>query len=119
MGESVRPVRRYFSKEAKSKLVREARALEDNEGMIGTCGSNFYGCTENIDYSSDFAPKHRRVWLFYLAITGLGKCPLPRLVYRLWDRVRGWDLAPYMRVIADGVTLVTGRFCALEEELGN
>lgn len=32
MGESERPVRRYFSKEAKSKLVREARALEDDEG---------------------------------------------------------------------------------------
>lgn len=32
IGENVRPVRRYFSKEAKSRLVREARALEDNEG---------------------------------------------------------------------------------------
>ncbi len=33
MGESVRPVRRYFSKEAKSRLIREGRALDDDEGL--------------------------------------------------------------------------------------
>lgn len=34
IGESVRPVRRYFSKEAKSRLIRQGRALDnDDEGM--------------------------------------------------------------------------------------
>lgn len=32
IGESVRPVRRYFSKEAKSRLIREGRAVDQNEG---------------------------------------------------------------------------------------
>ena len=29
----MRPVRRYFSKEAKSRLIREGRALDDDEGL--------------------------------------------------------------------------------------
>lgn len=33
IGESVRPVRRYFSKEAKSRLVREGRAVDEEEGQ--------------------------------------------------------------------------------------
>lgn len=32
IGESARPVRRYFSKEAKNRLVREGRALERDQG---------------------------------------------------------------------------------------
>ena len=48
IGENVRPVRRYFSKEAKSRLVREGRAMGEEEGKTRTL--------YDVQYSDDTPP---------------------------------------------------------------
>ncbi|CAM9881757.1 unnamed protein product [Pylaiella littoralis] len=55
MGESVRPVRRYFSKEAKSRLIREGRARDHDDG-------------ENFDVAANEVPKTKDEEATILAI---------------------------------------------------
>eukprot|EP00903_Cladosiphon_okamuranus_P018322 g16856.t2 len=50
MGESVRPVRRYFSKEAKSRLIREGRALDkDDEETFDVAANEVPKTQEEVD----------------------------------------------------------------------
>lgn len=60
MGEAVRPVRRYFSKEAKSKLVREVKALEEDEGEQSTA-RKAYRRDPSLEFKAALSPRDAQV----------------------------------------------------------
>ncbi|CAN0123777.1 unnamed protein product, partial [Ectocarpus sp. 8 AP-2014] len=49
IGESVRPVRRYFSKEAKSRLIREGRARDQDEETFDVAANEVPKTKEEVD----------------------------------------------------------------------
>ncbi|CAM9180795.1 unnamed protein product, partial [Hapterophycus canaliculatus] len=49
IGESVRPVRRYFSKEAKSRLIREGRALDQDEETFDVAANEVPKTKEEVE----------------------------------------------------------------------